>query len=91
MKSTKKQRTLPPRVAKRVLRVRGASIQIAKMAGVSRSFVSEVLHGAKPPSERIEEAIIEYFGRMAHETTFELAAQAVREEMMAGPRQSAAI
>jgi predicted transcriptional regulator len=72
------RRKIPPKVARRILATPGASLQIARLGGFSRSYVSMVLHQRRPASDRLLDAIVDYFEKSAREVAFEIAADQVR-------------
>jgi|SRR5579872_131322 len=55
-----KKLTLPGEVRRKLLRLYGASSEIARMAGVSRYFVSKVLNGHKSPTPSLFSIIVLY-------------------------------
>lgn len=55
-----KKLTVPQAIRDRLLRSRGASLALSKSAGVSRGFVSDVLHDRKAPSKKLFDAIVGY-------------------------------
>lgn len=77
MESNTKKALIPTVVARRILAIPGASLRIAKLAGVQRSYVSMVLHRRKPASDRLLEGIHKFFELSSREVAFELAAHTV--------------
>jgi len=60
---------LDPFVAHKVRRIHGAAMEIAKLANIPRSYVSEVINGKKPPSEKFTVALQQVMEKDACEST----------------------
>lgn len=79
---------ISPPIARFILSTHGAAHAIANIAGVSRGYVSHVLHGQKPASAKLRAAWAEYFRRLELRMTTEVMRAELEhlEELVAAPK-----